>query len=143
MGITNDRGFSPILANAGARAAAKYLDLGVVRAEDEVKARAAAASSYTPISTDSSADVPWWEDSSLQYAWSGVIGCTPDAVPLIGARLGFEGQYLAVGYNGHGMARIFVTAPALARFVCTGEWDADMPACFRVSDERLARLRDL
>jgi hypothetical protein len=39
------------------------------------------------------------------------------------------------------MARIMVTAPALARYIRTGEWDAAMPASFRVSEARLGRLR--
>jgi len=49
------------------------------------------------------ADAPWpTSGAGFEYAWSGIIGCTPDVVPLIGDRVGCEGQYLAVGYNGHG-----------------------------------------
>lgn len=39
------------------------------------------------------------------------------------------------------MARIFLCAPALAQYVLTGKWDPAMPACFRLTPERLARLR--
>jgi hypothetical protein len=40
-----------------------------------------------------------------------------------------------------GMARIFLCAPALAEYMLTGEWDPAMPASFRVTPERLAKLR--
>jgi hypothetical protein len=50
-------------------------------------------------------DVPWpTSGTGFEYAWSGIIGCTPDLVPLVGDRVGWEGQFLAVGYNGHGKA---------------------------------------
>jgi hypothetical protein len=39
------------------------------------------------------------------------------------------------------MARIFLCAPALAEYMMTGEWEAAMPASFRVTPERLAKLR--
>jgi glycine/D-amino acid oxidase-like deaminating enzyme len=37
-----------------------------------------------------------------EYAWTGIIGMTPDAVPFVGPIPGKEGQYVAAGYNGHG-----------------------------------------
>jgi hypothetical protein len=40
------------------------------------------------------------------------------------------------------MARILLTAPALAHYILTGEWDPAMPACFRSTAERMSRLRD-
>ncbi|WVR03558.1 hypothetical protein IAU60_000550 [Kwoniella sp. DSM 27419] len=76
-----------------------------------------------------------------EYSWSGIIGMTPDSVPFVGALPGKSGQFAACGYNGHGMARIFLCAPALARFIQTGEWDPAMPASFRITEERLDRLR--
>jgi hypothetical protein len=39
------------------------------------------------------------------------------------------------------MARIFLCAPALAQYMLTKTWDPAMPACFRVTPERIARLR--
>ena len=38
------------------------------------------------------------------------------------------------------MARIFLCAPALARYMLEGEWDPAMPTAFLVTEERLARL---
>lgn len=40
------------------------------------------------------------------------------------------------------MARIFLCAPALAQFMLTGEWDPAMPSAFRVTTERLDKLRE-
>lgn len=79
----------------------------------------------------------------LDYAWSGVIGFTPDMVPLVGDVPGKQGQFVAAGYCGHGMARIFLTAPTLAKYITTGEWDEAMPSCFRVTPERVARLQQM
>lgn len=81
------------------------------------------------------------ESVKHDYAWTGIIGMTPDAVPFIGPIPGKKGQYVAAGYNGHGMARIFLCAPALARYMLMGDWDPDMPEAFRVTPERLGRLR--
>ncbi|WVQ62711.1 uncharacterized protein L199_000859 [Kwoniella botswanensis] len=76
-----------------------------------------------------------------EYSWTGIIGMTPDSVPFIGSVPGRPGQYVGAGYNGHGMARIFICAPALAKHILTGEWDPIMPASFRITEERLTRLR--
>lgn len=40
-----------------------------------------------------------------------------------------------------GMARIFLCAPTLAKYVLSSEWDTAMPEAFRVTPERLAKLR--
>ncbi|OCF36345.1 hypothetical protein I316_02220 [Kwoniella heveanensis BCC8398] len=77
----------------------------------------------------------------FEYSWSGIIGMSPDSIPFIGAVPNKPGQYIGAGFNGHGMARIFLCAPALARYVLTGEWDEAMPKSMRITEERLARLR--
>lgn len=85
---------------------------------------------------------------------------TPDAVPFIGDVPDKPGQYVAAGYNGHGqspllhivqqgppltedvgMARIFLCAPTLAQYMLTGEWADEMPEAFKVTPERISRLR--
>lgn len=75
-------------------------------------------------------------------------------MPYIGPIPGKPGQFIAAGYHGHGesdpltlrltskgMARILLTAPAIARLMLTGEWDTEMPECFRLTPSRLAKLR--
>ncbi|WRT63779.1 uncharacterized protein IL334_000704 [Kwoniella shivajii] len=76
-----------------------------------------------------------------EYSWTGIIAMTPDSVPFIGSIPGKPGQFISAGFNGHGMARIFICAPALSKYMLTGEWDEIMPASFRVTEERLLKLR--
>ncbi|OMP81746.1 hypothetical protein BK809_0002740 [Diplodia seriata] len=38
----------------------------------------------------------------LEHAWTGLLGMTADAVPLIGEVEGREGQWICAGFNGHG-----------------------------------------
>ncbi|WWD09710.1 hypothetical protein V865_007838 [Kwoniella europaea PYCC6329] len=77
------------------------------------------------------------------YAWSGIIARSADQVPYIGAVPGKPGQWMCCGHNGHGMARIFTAAPALAKLVQGATWDeTGLPECFEVSNERLHRHLD-
>ena len=46
------------------------------------------------------------QQGAHEYAWTGIIGMTPDAVPFIGDVPGKRGQYVAAGYNGHGEYRL-------------------------------------
>lgn len=39
------------------------------------------------------------------------------------------------------MARIFLCAPSLASYILEGEWDPAMPQSFRVTPERIDRLK--
>ncbi|KAK4688190.1 hypothetical protein P7C73_g1922, partial [Tremellales sp. Uapishka_1] len=77
----------------------------------------------------------------FDHAWAGIIAMTPDAVPFVGPIPGKEGQFVAAGYNGHGMARIMLCAPALAKYMLHGEWDPEMPEAFKITEERLERLK--
>ncbi|KAJ5200679.1 FAD dependent oxidoreductase [Penicillium cf. griseofulvum] len=77
----------------------------------------------------------------LDHAWTGIIAMTTDSVPFIGSIDSLPGQYLCAGFNGHGMARIFTCAPAVAQIVLGKTYgETGLPECFRYSDERLARL---
>ncbi|TYJ58943.1 hypothetical protein B9479_000377 [Cryptococcus floricola] len=81
-------------------------------------------------------------EGGLDYAWSGILGVTPDHVPFVGSVPDREGQYIIAGFNGHGMARIFHVAPCLARLIKGEKWDASVPECFEITKERLRRLRE-
>ncbi|KAJ5515928.1 FAD dependent oxidoreductase [Penicillium freii] len=77
----------------------------------------------------------------LDHAWTGIIAMTTDSVPFVGAIDSLPGQYICAGFNGHGMARIFTCAPAVAQLVLGKTWDeTGLPDCFQFSDERLSRL---
>ncbi len=49
--------------------------------------------------------------------WSGVMGFTPDGLPLIGQLPGISGVHFAVGFGGRGLAWAFVVAERLAALV--------------------------
>ncbi|WWD17602.1 hypothetical protein CI109_102043 [Kwoniella shandongensis] len=75
------------------------------------------------------------------YSWSGIIGRSADQVPFVGAVPGKSGQWMCAGHNGHGMARIFTCAPALAKLVQGATWaETGLPEVFEVTKERLDRL---
>ncbi|KAJ6595602.1 FAD dependent oxidoreductase [Mycena vulgaris] len=79
-----------------------------------------------------------------EYGWTGILGLTKDAVPFIGPVPSLPGQFVIAGFNGHGMARIFGSAPGLAKIILGGSWsDTTMPECFQITEERLERLSAL
>lgn len=41
-------------------------------------------------------------DDTIRYAWSGIMGFTPDELPFVGEVPGRPKQWVAAGYNGHG-----------------------------------------
>ncbi|KAJ7167418.1 FAD dependent oxidoreductase [Mycena crocata] len=79
-----------------------------------------------------------------EFGWTGILGLTKDAVPFIGPVPSLPGQFVIAGFNGHGMARIFGSAPGLAKIITGGTWsDTTMPECFQITEERLDRLAAL
>ncbi|PBK78208.1 FAD/NAD(P)-binding domain-containing protein [Armillaria solidipes] len=78
------------------------------------------------------------------YAWSGIIGKSADGVPYVGPIPGKPGQWICAGHDGHGMVRIFTTAPGLVKLIQGGTWaDTGLPECFELTPERLERLSKL
>jgi glycine/D-amino acid oxidase-like deaminating enzyme len=52
--------------------------------------------------------------------WTGVLDCTPDGKPLVGAHPSQRGHWLCAGFNGHGMPAALGVGRALARAIETG-----------------------
>ncbi|CZT19602.1 uncharacterized protein RCC_05453 [Ramularia collo-cygni] len=73
------------------------------------------------------------------HYWSGIIAMTPDSVPMVGAVDDKPGQFILAGFNGHGMARIWTSAPGLVDLMLSGSWPSTVPECFRYSKERIER----
>ncbi|KAJ7691613.1 FAD dependent oxidoreductase [Mycena rosella] len=57
-----------------------------------------------------------------EFGWTGILGLTKDAVPFIGPVPCLPGQFVIAGFNGHGMARIFGSAPGLVKIILGGSW---------------------
>jgi gamma-glutamylputrescine oxidase len=56
----------------------------------------------------------------VTHRWAGVMGFTPDALPLVGAVPGSAGVYICGGYSGHGMGFAFNCARVLANVMLNG-----------------------
>ncbi|EEB96854.1 hypothetical protein MPER_03934, partial [Moniliophthora perniciosa FA553] len=62
------------------------------------------------------------DQRSVEHEWTGIMGYTKTGDPFVGPVVDpnpvpmkeYEGQYLAAGYNGHGMPRAFGCAELIA-----------------------------
>ncbi|POS75665.1 FAD dependent oxidoreductase [Diaporthe helianthi] len=87
-----------------------------------------------------------WEESGAftDMVWTGIMGWTSDSMPYIGHVPGKKGQYIAAGFNGHGMPLIHLATRALSEIV-RGEKtfeETDLPAVFKPTKERLQNTRN-
>lgn len=64
----------------------------------------------------------------VEYRWAGIMGFTPDMLPLVGAVPLADGLYVAAGYSGHGVAMAFICG-ALAAGMAVNR-PADVPPAF-------------
>lgn len=96
------------------------------------------------------------EEDHVRYAWSGIMGFTPDDFPYVGAVPQRPKQWIAAGFNGHGeshadsrllfnhdtneigMARAFVTLKALCEISRGKSPDPRVPKLYFDVAERLA-----
>ncbi|KAF5582725.1 FAD dependent oxidoreductase superfamily [Fusarium pseudoanthophilum] len=96
--------------------------------------------------TLTSAATKIWKDAAPAEAlnvWSGIMGFTADGMPLVGklpqkltGRNG-SGEWIAAGFNGHGMDKCWLTGEAIARMVL-GEGDVPgFPKAYLLSDDRM------
>lgn len=89
-----------------------------------------------------------WKDTEpgASQIWSGVMGFTSDGLPLVGnlsskmtGRTG-DGEWIAAGFNGHGMDKCWLTGEALAQMVLQGTTPESFPTPYLLSEERFDRL---
>lgn len=82
-----------------------------------------------------------WEDSGAvtDKVWTGIMGYTSDLLPHLGAVPNKPGQFIAAGFNGHGMPVIFLAAKGIAQMVSKGAdyEDTGLPRLFKTTKERL------
>ncbi|KAJ5972980.1 uncharacterized protein N7479_002898 [Penicillium vulpinum] len=57
-----------------------------------------------------------WEESEaeIKHVWAGVMGYSADSLPHVGSIPGKPGQFIAAGFNGHGMPVAFLSGKAVA-----------------------------
>ncbi|KAJ5758597.1 hypothetical protein N7520_005753 [Penicillium odoratum] len=80
--------------------------------------------------------------------WSGIMGFTADGLPMVGqlpnaftGRTG-RGEWIAAGYNGHGMDKAWSCGEAVARMLLGEGVPSWMPNCFLLGEERLKVIRE-
>lgn len=86
-----------------------------------------------------------WRDAAptepLQV-WSGIMGFTADGMPLVGSLprsltgRGGDGEWIAAGFNGHGMDKCWLSGEAVARMVLGEQEVAGFPKAYLLSRER-------
>ncbi|EME80288.1 uncharacterized protein MYCFIDRAFT_86840 [Pseudocercospora fijiensis CIRAD86] len=84
--------------------------------------------------------------SEIKAAWTGVMGCTTDGLPLVGklpkaatTRDG-SGEYISAGYNGYGMPNAWLCGKHIANLILDKPADQPIPTAYNVSDERLQNM---
>jgi glycine/D-amino acid oxidase-like deaminating enzyme len=55
------------------------------------------------------------EDVTVTHRWAGLLGFTPDRLPLVGALPGRPGVWASVGYSGHGNVLALACGEGVAR----------------------------
>jgi gamma-glutamylputrescine oxidase len=59
--------------------------------------------------------------TEVEYRWAGIMGFTPDMMPLAGHVPTAPGVFVAAGYSGHGVAMAFMTGARVASMISGGE----------------------
>ncbi|KAI0039488.1 hypothetical protein FA95DRAFT_1684269 [Auriscalpium vulgare] len=94
-----------------------------------------------------------WDEGRVMAVWTGVLGISADDLPWVGRipskisgranGAGVEGEWMAAGYSGEGMAHAWMCGSALAYMILgvedemkVSEW---FPAVYRVSETRWKR----
>jgi glycine/D-amino acid oxidase-like deaminating enzyme len=67
-------------------------------------------------------------DVPVTHRWAGIMGFTPDHMPLVGALSRRDALFIAAGFSGHGVSMAFTCGGLAARLGLGGP--ADVPAAF-------------
>jgi gamma-glutamylputrescine oxidase len=67
----------------------------------------------------------------IEHEWTGIMGYTADRAPLVGPWPAQPGEYVAVGFNGHGMPMAFLAARAVAEMIAGRAPEVELPEAFQ------------
>ncbi|EEU41695.1 uncharacterized protein NECHADRAFT_16153, partial [Fusarium vanettenii 77-13-4] len=82
------------------------------------------------------------DDARAKTVWSGIMGFTTDWLPMVG-NLGQAGtgsasnEWIAAGFNGHGMDKCWLTGQAVARMALGEDVPSWFPKSYLLTSERL------
>jgi glycine/D-amino acid oxidase-like deaminating enzyme len=54
---------------------------------------------------------------SYEWEWTGIMGFTPDKLPLVGPIPERSNEFLCSGFSGHGMSRCFLSGKMVAQMI--------------------------
>ncbi|KAJ5688797.1 hypothetical protein N7462_003189 [Penicillium macrosclerotiorum] len=82
-----------------------------------------------------------WENSEahVKHIWTGVMGYSADSLPHVGNIPGKPGQFIAAGFNGHGMPVVYLSGKAVAKMAQDSVpfEESGLPKLFQTSAARL------
>lgn len=82
--------------------------------------------------------------AGTKAAWTGIMGFTSDGLPLVGrlpteaTHRGGDGEWIAAGFNGYGMANAWLCGRHIADNVVGKGKVEPVPQAYQISSERLA-----
>ncbi|KAJ5388338.1 FAD dependent oxidoreductase superfamily protein [Penicillium cosmopolitanum] len=86
------------------------------------------------------------EPHQVRQVWSGIMAFTSDGCPIVGripssisGREG-QGEWIAAGYNGHGMDKAWLCGEGIARMALGEGSVPGLPQIYLLGEERLNRL---
>ena len=68
----------------------------------------------------------------IDQMWSGIMGFSPDKLPFVGEIR--SGEFVSLGFSGHGMPRCFLSSKALALMINGHKPDPSFPTSFLPND---------
>jgi len=84
--------------------------------------------------------------AQVKSCWTGVMGFTSDGMPLVGrvpkeasGRDG-QGEFIAAGFNGYGMANAWLAGKHVAESLLGLEDVEPIPRAYKISSERIANM---
>lgn len=84
--------------------------------------------------------------SGMKATWTGVMGFTSDGLPLVGripkeaTQRDGQGEWIAAGFNGYGMANAWLCGQHVADSVLGKETVDPVPQAYKISSKRLAGM---
>lgn len=86
------------------------------------------------------------ESHKVRQVWSGIMAFTSDGCPIVGrvpssisGREG-QGEWVAAGYNGHGMDKAWLCGEGVARMALGEDNVPGLPRIYLLGEDRLKRL---
>ncbi|KAM0440037.1 hypothetical protein ACHAPT_001140 [Fusarium lateritium] len=83
------------------------------------------------------------DGARAKKVWSGIMGFTTDWLPMVGnlgqaaTRRTGSGEWIAAGFNGHGMDKCWLTGQAVARMALGEDVPSWFPKSYLLTEERL------